>query len=114
MTSPEPHPLTSGYVLLTTALIVTLAAPALAATTPVFQRTWNRQDLPVEQGIANRSWTWGPALISAVLNEPYYNAPGNQRQAQFFDKSRGVPASAGVGPEPADAGTPGAQSGVSG
>ncbi|MFP4440138.1 MAG: hypothetical protein ACLFVO_23130 [Chloroflexaceae bacterium] len=74
--------------LFITALIVTLATPALAATTPAFQRVWNRQDLPVEQGVATRSWSWGPAPISAVLNEPYYNAPGNQRQVQYFDKSR--------------------------
>jgi hypothetical protein len=54
-----------------------------------FQRVWNQQDGPVaderEQG---RSWTWGPAPISPVLQEPLRESPGGVRDVQYFDKSR--------------------------
>ncbi|NJO84915.1 MAG: hypothetical protein HC828_20565, partial [Blastochloris sp.] len=57
--------------------------------TPAFQRVWNEQDGPVaderEQG---RSWTWGPAPMSSVLEEPMQESPGGTRQVQYFDKSR--------------------------
>ncbi|CAN5516592.1 hypothetical protein BH23CHL2_BH23CHL2_05550 [soil metagenome] len=81
--------LASG-VLLLLALHILAAVPA-AAFQPGnqgFQRTWQRTDKPVLDGIASRTWMWGPEAFSEVLDESYQESPGGSRQIQYFDKSR--------------------------
>ncbi len=59
---------------------------------PNFQSTWNRTDLPVEQGVVSRSWYWGPLKGSPtrIMFEQYVDAPDGtgKRLVQYFDKSR--------------------------
>jgi hypothetical protein len=72
-------------------LAATLGGQQTAAQTPfadpAFQRVWERADRPVAEGRADRSWTWGPQPLAA-RPEPYKEAPGGQRQVQYFDKAR--------------------------
>jgi len=72
------------------ALLVLPQALVLAGTleNEHFQRTWERTDRPVSEGAASRSWIWGPEPISPVIREPYAEAPGGEREVQYFDKSR--------------------------
>lgn len=77
--------LVAGLVLLM-AVQPVLAAPAIGH--GAFQRLWTRQDLPVAQGVSNRSWTWGPAPISEYITEPFYEGNQGLRSVQYFDKSR--------------------------
>lgn len=53
-----------------------------------FDRTWERTDQPVASGQANRTWMWGPQAFTGVVNEPYAESPGGQRQVVYYDKSR--------------------------
>lgn len=50
--------------------------------------TWSRTDLPVRDGMVNRTWIWGPQGIFCAGPEPYENAPGGVRTVQYFDKAR--------------------------
>jgi hypothetical protein len=50
--------------------------------------TWTRFDQPVQQGMAQRSWVWGPTPLTALLLEAYTDAPGGQRLVLYFDKAR--------------------------
>jgi hypothetical protein len=54
---------------------------------PAFTSVWQRQDEPVQKGVAQRSWTWGPRAF-ATIKEPLEGAPGNNRLVQYYDKSR--------------------------
>jgi hypothetical protein len=59
----------------------------------VFRRLWERQDRPVAEQISGRSWTWGPAPISGLLQEnfsayPQPPLPDGKRVVQYFDKGR--------------------------
>ncbi|MEZ4522636.1 MAG: hypothetical protein R3A46_13465 [Thermomicrobiales bacterium] len=54
---------------------------------PAFQATWARQDLPVDEGIINRTWLWGPSP-NGTTTEPYAESPGGTRQVAYYDKSR--------------------------
>jgi hypothetical protein len=69
-----------------------LAAPAFAAPDPVsvFEQRWQRHDLLVANGAANRSWTWGPAPLTDVTTERYPPDSYDQQeiQVQYFDKGR--------------------------
>ena len=56
-------------------------------TDPAFNLLWQRQDAPVQRGIASRSWTWGPQPF-ATLREALEGVPGNSRTVQYYDKSR--------------------------
>jgi hypothetical protein len=83
-----------GAWLLTLALLLSAAgglAPGASAAAqtpdPIFQRVWERSDRPVAEGRAQRSWTWGPAPVE-TRQEPYKEAPGGQRQVQYYDKAR--------------------------
>ncbi|HVG00581.1 MAG TPA: sialidase family protein [Chloroflexia bacterium] len=54
---------------------------------PAFQRVWQRQDHPVQQGAAQRSWTWGPRPLG-TMREALSGLPGDSRLVQYYDKSR--------------------------
>ena len=64
-----------------------LAQDALPAN-DYFWDAWARPDWPVAQGLAARSWVWGPTPFTAALGEAYSEAPGGMRLVQYFDKSR--------------------------
>ncbi len=80
-------------------LLILLAALLLTGGLPVygqhaigrqpFQRVWIEQDGPIADEIeTSRSWTWGPQPISPVIKEKMIDSPGDQREVQYFDKSR--------------------------
>lgn len=52
-----------------------------------FKGLWDRQDLPVQQQLTDRSWTWGPT-VSDVLLEELNQGVNGQRRVQYFEKSR--------------------------
>jgi kumamolisin len=52
-----------------------------------FAQVWNRTDKLVADGVTSRTWLWGQKALTSVT-EPYAEAPGGQRQVQYFDKSR--------------------------
>ncbi len=54
----------------------------------VFERTWQRPDLPVASGQAQRTWIWGPGPVTDVLHEPYEESTGGERSVQYYDKAR--------------------------
>ena len=78
--------------IVVTVLLVSLAAPSNAGASlfdlPPFQMTYDRTDLPVAQGLADRTWIWGPWPITSGIDEPYAESPGGLRVVQYFDKSR--------------------------
>ncbi|HUS14321.1 MAG TPA: PQQ-dependent sugar dehydrogenase [Chloroflexia bacterium] len=51
---------------------------------PLFNTVWERVDRPVKEGVAQRSWTWGPAP-RAVHQEPF---DAGTRLVQYWDKAR--------------------------
>lgn len=53
-----------------------------------FQRTWERPDQPVLDGVVARTWMWGPDAFTNVMIEPYEESPDGEREVQYFDKSR--------------------------
>lgn len=53
-----------------------------------YQRTWERTDLAVYQGLANRTWIWGPDSLTGARYERYDDAEGGQRMVVYWDKSR--------------------------
>ncbi|HLT20242.1 MAG TPA: hypothetical protein VKZ96_12345, partial [Thermomicrobiales bacterium] len=69
-------------------LLSLYGARAAPPGTPAFQRTWERTDLAVRDGVTARTWMWGPEANTSVLQEPYADAPGGQRNVQYFDKAR--------------------------
>jgi hypothetical protein len=79
-------------VALLSALLLTMfiIAPVLAvAPAPgPFERTWARTDKPVLDGLLARTWIWGPDANTGVLQEPYLQSPGGERDVQYYDKSR--------------------------
>jgi hypothetical protein len=54
---------------------------------PAFAQVWNRNDKPVADLAAARSWTWGPEAFFSTY-EPYAEGPGGQHLVSYFDKSR--------------------------
>lgn len=75
-------------------MLALTAAPGLAQFdteyepgTPEFQRTWDRTDKPVEDGVVSRTWNWGPGRTEVMMEE-YTESPDGMRQVQYFDKSR--------------------------
>lgn len=80
----------AGSVLLLLALAIFPITPA-AAIQPgntAFQRTWQRTDKPVLDGVTARTWMWGPEANTEILEESYAEAPNGVRKVQYFDKSR--------------------------
>ena len=53
-----------------------------------FQSVWDRTDRPVAEGMAVRTWMWGPDAFTGSLQEPYAESPGGQRTVQYYDKAR--------------------------
>ncbi len=80
-------------VLLAASLV--LPSISLAQTKPgpppaenaAFSQVWQRADMPVAQGRAQRSWLWGPAALT-TRSEPLVESPGGFRQVQYYDKAR--------------------------
>src|SRR5687768_11102351 len=78
-------------------LAASLAPPgvSLAQTKPgpppaenaAFSEVWQRADMPVAQGRAQRSWLWGPTALT-TRSEPLVESPGGSRQVQYYDKAR--------------------------
>jgi hypothetical protein len=69
--------------------------PAWAArdAASAFRHVWERQDKPIDEHVANRSWTWGrlvsPVVLgTAITREPFADIPGGSREVLYFDKSR--------------------------
>jgi hypothetical protein len=75
-------------VSLVLALVALNSVRAVAPGNPLFQRTWERTDKPVVDGVISRTLNWGPEAFSNVIQEPYTDAPGGERDVQYFDKSR--------------------------
>ncbi|MEZ4520083.1 MAG: hypothetical protein R3A46_00365 [Thermomicrobiales bacterium] len=73
-----------GPLLLLTASRATAETPAASD----FVASWTRYDLPVVEGIAERSWTFGPAPFSEVVEIPAAEHSSERRSAQYFDKGR--------------------------
>lgn len=70
--------------LATLCATIVLAKPEIGSE---FKRLWDRQDLPVQQQLTDRSWTWGPT-VSQVLLEELVQGVNGQRRVQYFEKSR--------------------------
>jgi hypothetical protein len=75
----------SVLTLIILSVYSTLAAPP---GNEHFQRTWQRTDQPVLDGLISRTWMWGPAANTGLLSEPYAESPGGSRQVQYYDKAR--------------------------
>ena len=91
-------PVTFLLLLASIAGTASAAAPVLQqaedADTSAFQRVWERTDLPVAEGRANRSWIWGNP-VTEPMTEPYgefsdwpNTLPYDERAVQYFDKAR--------------------------
>src|SRR5437870_11018836 len=89
--------------LVLTGLLAPLGGASAHSSTPfadpAFKRVWERTDLPVAQGKANRTWLWGPTPGHTLL-EPFREGPAGTHLVQYFDKARmeindpgGIPAS---------------------
>ena len=68
-------------------------APAPAAAdhgnaAEVFERTWQRTDLPVVSALATRTWIWGPEPFTEIIHEQYAEADTGERSVQYYDKAR--------------------------
>ncbi len=70
-------------------MIVALAGaqPVARQIDPAFTGVWQRVDLPVTTGRAQRAWIWGPAPRLA-RSEPYVQSETGLRQVLYFDKGR--------------------------
>src|SRR3954465_12515498 len=83
----------SLLALLAGALITIQPAWAAPESASIFRRVWERQDMPIDQHVADRSWTWGqlvsPVVLgTAITREPFADIPGGSREVLYFDKSR--------------------------
>ncbi len=69
-------------------LVSTLTVSANPIEEPAFERTWERTDRPVADGVVSRTWMWGPSGHTPQMHEEYLDAPGGERLVQYFDKTR--------------------------
>ncbi|MEZ4568902.1 MAG: 6-bladed beta-propeller [Thermomicrobiales bacterium] len=81
-----------GFILVFVPLLL-IAAGVLRATAvepgnEYFEGTWARTDLPVSNGVENRTWMWGPEAYSTLGVESYVQSPNGQREVQYFEKAR--------------------------
>ncbi|RIK43776.1 MAG: hypothetical protein DCC58_09165 [Chloroflexi bacterium] len=65
-----------------------LPAAAALPDDPAYAAVWARTDRPVADGLANRTWMWGPEPFTEHLEEAYNEAPAGRRSVQYYDKSR--------------------------
>ncbi len=61
--------------------------PLIGFADPAFERVWQRNDRPIAEQRAERSWTWGPRGLMA-RTEGYIQSASGLRQVQYFDKGR--------------------------
>ena len=78
----------AGIVALLAAMMTPALVGAITFDQEPFHQRWMHTDLPVAEGLADRTWVWGPGPISAGMDEIYAEAPGGARRVQYFDKSR--------------------------
>jgi hypothetical protein len=48
---------------------------------------WAQADSESSRSAAERSWIWGPSILSAT-HEPYVESPSGHREVYYFDKAR--------------------------
>ena len=63
-------------------------APEPPAPTEIFHDVWARTDLPVANGVVQRTWMWGTEPLTGILPEPYAESPDDSRQTLYYDKGR--------------------------
>ena len=81
--SPTLEPVPSPT---TPAPTATATEPSVAGDVAAFDRTGQRTDEPVREGVADRTWMWGPAISDAIV-EPY-DESGGSRTVRYHEKSR--------------------------
>lgn len=52
-----------------------------------FEETWQPADLPVAEGVVERTWIWGPASIATGFEE-YDGTASGERLIRYYDKAR--------------------------
>jgi len=85
---PKVKNLLVAVVVAVAMLAPSLIASAQAPGNMYFNNTWQRTDKPVADGNVSRTWMWGPQPFTGSLLEPYIEAPGGEREVQYYDKSR--------------------------
>jgi len=63
-------------------------ASAAPIAQPAFERLWQRTGVPIQRGVADYSWVWGPEPFTPQLMEANAESPSGRRAVQYFDKSR--------------------------
>ncbi|MFW6075239.1 MAG: GerMN domain-containing protein [Chloroflexota bacterium] len=99
----------SATIVIAAFIAVGLVAPAAAVhedpdgrhvfANDQFRERWERTDLPVSRNEVDRTYIWGPEPYTEGMTEAYAEAPGGEREVQYWDKSRMEltdPASEGV------------------
>lgn len=61
--------------------------PGIATLDSAAVARWKAADYDVWRGAVQRTWTWGPEVMTA-RQEPYDGSPGGTRTVYYFDKSR--------------------------
>jgi hypothetical protein len=61
--------------------------PGVAKLDPAAVARWKAADYDVYRGAVERTWTWGPDVLT-VRQEQYDGSPGGTRTVYYFDKSR--------------------------
>ncbi len=84
---------TLGAVAVALAIALIASAVTLADTerdpgSDALQRTWERTDRAVAEGVVSRTWMWGPQDGATQRTEEYAESPGGQRTVVYYDKSR--------------------------
>jgi uncharacterized protein YkwD len=82
----EPPPTPTPEPTATPEPVIEIPAQLQSAPEP-FKDTWRQADGPVAMDMVDRSWLWGPDTFLTGF-ETYADAPGNERQIAYFDKSR--------------------------
>lgn len=74
--------------LLAIMMVAPVAAQSGIEAEEAFYNTWARTDMPVADGIVDRTWMWGPQANTEVITEPYAEHPTGERSVQYWDKAR--------------------------
>ncbi|NJN17551.1 MAG: hypothetical protein HC822_15400 [Oscillochloris sp.] len=80
-------------VIAALALLLTVVAAPMVHAEPfgpqAFRDVWERTDYPVQVGLAQHSWIWGPEAFTPALREYFIeNGRPGTRQVQYIDKGR--------------------------